>query len=294
MRLFELVEQIDTQLEPLLPAKQDRHSERRLILEFLAGLSPESVLTAPDLQIPNATVTAIEVLLVQRCQDRQPLQYLLGHTWFFGHRFIVGPGVLIPRPETELLVEWTLETLGTGPNAEPQAPTILDLGTGSGCIALSLKAALPQAQVFATDISPQALAIAQQNADALDLSVNFYQGNWFEALGSLPHLPKFEVIVSNPPYIPPEEQAALAPELNWEPSESLFHPDPLVLYRTLFEQAPAFLATGGCLLVEMGANQALTIKHHLEETFGDQYTFTLRQDLAGLPRLMLGQLKVPR
>ena len=184
--------------------------------------------------------------LVQRRCERAPLSHLLGYRDFYNHRFVVTPDVLDPRPDTESIVMAALE--------QPFAQ-VLDLGTGSGCILLSLLAERPQARGLGVDISDAALAVAAQNRAALGLDqrADLRQSDWFSNVTD-----QFDLIVSNPPYIAAAEMPALQPEVRLhEPAQALTdHADGLSCYRIIAAGAPAHLAPGGRLIVEIGPTQA--------------------------------------
>jgi release factor glutamine methyltransferase len=189
---------------------------------------------------------------VQRRASREPLQYILGTQAFWKHDFLVTPAVLIPRPETELLVETSLELL-----KDVERPLIVDVGTGSGCIALSLAFERPDAEVHATDISEPALEVARENARRLGLEgrVAFHLGALLDPVAHLSGT--IDLIVSNPPYVDPAERDTLAPEVrDHEPGTALFTPDPLCVYRALVLGAVVALRPGGCLAVELGQGLA--------------------------------------
>jgi release factor glutamine methyltransferase len=187
--------------------------------------------------------------LVQRRMAREPVSRILGRRNFYGRDFRITPYVLDPRPETEILVEQALR--------EPFSE-ILDLGTGSGCIALTLLAERPEATAIATDISPDALDTAGANAAALGLlgRVHFERSDWFDCVGGT-----YDLIVSNPPYIAPDEILTLAPEVErCDPKIALFDTaDGLTAYRRIAAQAPAHLKPNGRLLVEIGPTQAAAV-----------------------------------
>lgn len=187
---------------------------------------------------------------IKRRAAHEPVQYITGSREFFGIPFKVAPGVLIPRPETEHLVEAALDHLKKLPEEER---LVLDLGTGSGCIALSLAKTLP-CRIWAIDISAKALNIAKENAVNLGVSdrIEWREGDWFDALTpDDPHL--FKVILSNPPYIPTVEKDGLAIEVrDFEPSEALFAGESgLAAYENLAESLPGRLASGGVALLEL-------------------------------------------
>lgn len=187
-----------------------------------------------------------------RLAKGEPLQYVVGHTLFHGYQYDVTPDVLIPRPETEELVDWTLETVQS---LSPSHPVrLLDAGTGSGCIAISLQLALPQAEVEAWDISPTALEVAKGNATRLQAPVRFRERDMLAIDSAEATAPSFDLIVSNPPYICQCEAADMeANVLQHEPHTALFVPndDPLRFYRALARHAQRKLRVGGALLVEL-------------------------------------------
>ncbi len=217
--------------------------------------------------------------LVRRRSQREPLQYIMGETDFRGLMIKVDRRALIPRPETELLVEHAI--------AEAKEPaTILDLGTGSGVIALSLAVAFPAAQVVAIDLSADALALARENAAkcAVAERVTFLQSHWFDAV---PLDRPFDLIVSNPPYLTAEETAATTPEVRgYEPARALTAAEGGVAdLRTILQQAPRFLAEKGVLLVETGIAQ-----HGELKAIATNAGFSRcegRQDLTGRDRYVL-------
>lgn len=185
--------------------------------------------------------------MLRRRRRREPLQYILGEVEFYGLRIRVGPGVLIPRPETELLVEEALRRLSSKPG-----PRVLELCTGSGCVALAVAKGLPDALVIATETSEDAISYASGNAVLNGIEgVKFLHGSLFAPVAGQ----KFDAVLANPPYIKSGELEGLAPEIkNWEPREALDGgPDGLDFYREIIPQARGHLLPGGMLIVEMGA-----------------------------------------
>lgn len=217
--------------------------------------------------------------LIERRAQREPVAYITGQREFFGLTFTVTPAVLIPRPETELLVEQTLHLAGK------TDPLIVDVGTGSGCIALSLAIHLPQARLIATDISYRALTVAQNNARRHDVSkrVDLVQADLLAPLKG-----PVDILVSNPPYISTQEIAQLAPEIvHYEPRTALTDAGAgLSIIERLIIHAPVFLKPGGLLLLEIGANQGKQVLH-LAKTLCPQAQIMLKQDLAGRDRLLV-------
>jgi len=225
----------------------------------------------------------------------EPLAYILGHKEFFGLDLAVSPDVLVPRPDTETLVEWALAVLDSdfpasvaheSPLESPldaAAPRVLDLGTGSGAIALAILHSRPHAQVTAVDASAAALATAQANADRLGLPLRCLLGSWFAAVhtGEKDAPEQFDLIVSNPPYIAEDDPHMAA--LGHEPRQALTAgPDGLDDLRAIIRAAPAHLPPGGWLLLEHGYDQAVAVAQLLREAgFANVST---RFDLGGQPR----------
>jgi release factor glutamine methyltransferase len=244
---------------------------------------PKSALISRDTDaLPKALLDEWALLEKQRA-DGHPVAYLIGKKEFFNIELKVAPGVLIPRPETELLVELTIDYVRS---SGKKTPKILDLGTGSGAIGLALAKNLPNAQVTCVDVSAEALTIAQENAGLLNLSsVKFLQSNWFDglALSTPPENCVFDVIVSNPPYIPAGDHHLSMGDLRFEPSSALTDDhDGLMAYRTIFKKAPAYLAENGFILVEHGFDQSKQVCQLLQE---QNYTnIKAHQDLAGIWR----------
>jgi release factor glutamine methyltransferase len=197
----------------------------------------------------------------------EPLQYVLGKAEFMGLEFKVNPDVLIPRPETELLVD---SAIRLARSLGPRALNILDMGTGSGCIAIALAKNLKDAKITAVDISGKALDAAAKNAQLNNTEVNFMQSDLFSSNGL--RTKSFDLIVSNPPYIISKEISHLQPELQYEPFIALDGGiDGLEFYRRIIEKAPLYLRDGGILLMEMGFNQGKDI----EDLFGGTEYFDI-------------------
>lgn len=204
----------------------------------------------------DASQVATVRKMVARRGQREPLQHIVGTAPFCGHEFRVNRHVLVPRPETELLAERAFEFLGRS-TASPV--TVLDFGTGSGCLAIAMAAKFPAAQVHAVDISPEALEVAKENASLAEAPVQFHQGDGFTAIpGDL----RFDLIVSNPPYIPSAEIASLDPEVrDFDPRLALDGGlDGLEFYRKLAVWARGHLQPSGRLMIEFGEGQAPSIE----------------------------------
>lgn len=252
--------------------------EARLLLQDVTGLTATRLAAHPEYPVEN-TARAHYLDLVARRERGEPLAYLLGRREFYGRDFHVAPGVLIPRPETELLVETGLKKI-----ANQVQPDVLDLGCGSGCIAISLALERPDAAVTAIDASPAALAIARKNARRLDASVDLIESDWFAALNPQK---KFKLIVSNPPYIACADPHLVQGDLRYEPETALASGnDGLDALRHLIRTAPRHLQAGGWLLVEHGYDQADAVRELLESA--GFFAIEQHADLAGILRVSGG------
>ncbi len=244
---------------------------------------PKSALISRDTDaLPKPLLEEWTALKKQRAEGH-PVAYLIGKKEFFNIELKVAPGVLIPRPETELLVELAIDFVQASGKKDPK---ILDLGTGSGAIGLALAKNIPHSQVTCVDVSAEALTIAQENAHLLNLnSVKFIQSNWFDGLATV--LPTeeclFDVIVSNPPYIRHDDTHLSQGDLRFEPASALTDEhDGLMAYRAIFKEAATFLNTDGLILVEHGFDQSKEVCKLLQE---QNYTnIKAHQDLAGIWR----------
>ena len=215
----------------------------RIIATELLGISQMAFYLKDDIVLTSEQATLLNSA-IERLKKQEPIQYILGYCDFCGLRFKVTPATLIPRPETSELVEWVASE-ATG------SESILDIGTGSGCIAISLAHRLQQSKVTAWDISNDALAVAAENSKANGQAVTFEQ---VDILAYQPSCEQFDIIVSNPPYIKENEKSAMhANVLNWEPHTALFVPnsDPLLFYRTIAQKATTMLRPGGKLYFEI-------------------------------------------
>ncbi len=214
--------------------------------------------------------------LIERRATREPLQYITGHQEFFGLDFEVTPDVLIPRPETEIIVEAALEVLKDDENG-----LMLDVGTGSGCIVISLLHKLPGAQAIATDISPAALRVAQRNAERHKVATRL---ELIEADGFPSTAHEFSVIVSNPPYVTEEEFAGLQPEVrDYEPRSALVSgANGLAHVGMLLRDAPAHVRRGGHFIFEIGFGQSDAVERLIDQVVWN--VVDVRKDLQGIPR----------
>jgi release factor glutamine methyltransferase len=246
--------------------------EARLLLAEVSGFSQASLIASAERQLPDQIEKSFFEFTSRR-RKGEPIAYIVGHKEFYGLDLAVNPAVLIPRPETELLVELAL-----------QAPfaSLADLGTGSGAIALAVKTHRPKARVVAVEASAAALQVAKRNSVRLGVEVEFRHGRWLEPLGG----ELFDVIVANPPYVAEGDSHLAA--LRFEPQQALVAgSDGLAAIRDIVRQAPAFLARGGRLLLEHGIGQekavcALLVSAGLED-------IATWPDLAGIARVSGGK-----
>jgi release factor glutamine methyltransferase len=217
-----------------------------LIFEKIKGYSRTQFLLAKEDELSEEEQSEIEKI-VARLKNHEPIQYILGETEFYGLPFYAVPGVLIPRPETEELVQWIIQE-----NQHP-SPTILDIGTGSGCIAISLRKNIDQATILACDISPICLETARRNAELNAVTVSVFA---YDVLNGTPEVsfPKLDVIVSNPPYVRENEKPLMEKNvLDYEPKLALFVPDesPLIFYERIADFALIHLKENGRLYFEI-------------------------------------------
>jgi len=252
--------------------------EAEWLLAAALGLERIGLYVNFDKPLGEAELAACRGLVARRAR-REPLQYILGSQEFCGLEFAVAPGVLIPRHDTETLVAEALRRA-------PAARTVLEIGVGSGCIAVTLARSLPEAVVWGVDISPEALALAWRNAERHGVRLTLAEGSLFEPFPG----ERFDLIVSNPPYIPTADLESLQPEVrDGEPRGALDGgPDGLDCYRRLVPAAPAHLIPGGWLLVEVGIGQAEAVQEMFARAgFGELF---VAQDPGRVDRVVGGNI----
>jgi release factor glutamine methyltransferase len=236
----------------------------------------------------SVSLDRLSELWLDRVNDRQPVQYLVGTTWWRDFELVVSPAVLIPRPETESIIDIAVAES----NQLQQQGIWVDLGTGSGAIAIGLARELPNAAIYAVDYSLAALEVARTNATRLDVidRLNFSQGNWWSSLGHLQG--KVSGMLSNPPYIPSEQVLRLQPEVTQhEPHLALDGGvDGLAAIRLLVDTAPEYLQAGGIWLIEMMAGQGETVRDLLVAQ-GSYTDIQMINDLSGLDRFVLAKIR---
>ena len=277
-----------TTVDAALRDARSRGVERldaHLLLAHVLGQSRAWLLAHGDDALTDPQGAAFESLVARRAAG-EPFAYLVGEREFHGLTLAVNDAVLVPRPDTETLVEWALDLL-QGESSGIDDPAVLDLGTGSGAIALALKNACPRARVWAGERSASALAVARANAQRLALDVRFAHGDWWDALAAAPDVPVFDLVVSNPPYIAADDPHLAA--LTHEPLSALVADDDgLADIRRIADGAPGRLRPGGWLLLEHGWQQAPAVQAILQRSgFGEIST---RVDIEGRARCTGGRL----
>ncbi|HEY8914887.1 MAG TPA: peptide chain release factor N(5)-glutamine methyltransferase [Chitinophaga sp.] len=263
-----------------------------IVVEHITGLNKLDRIVYKDRNLDPGQQNRLEEAVAALLQH-QPVQYVTGTAWFYGMELLVNRNVLIPRPETEELVEWIVNDVQMGKYSNMQMGTkdlqLLDIGTGSGCIPLALKQALPAAGVWGIDVSDGALTLAKANAAKQQLDVHFTQVNVLDEAATAA-LPMFNIIVSNPPYIKQSERLGMQQQvLDYEPSLALFVPDEdaLLFYRRIVQLAGSKLSKGGALYFEI--NEALgseVVSLMEKEGFAN---VQLRQDIFGKDRMVKGE-----
>jgi len=261
--------------------------DAQLLLLWTLKCRREDLIREPERVLSERELLIYEKAISLRTQ-RRPLPYITGEAWFYGRPFKINRAVLIPRPETEMLVEAAREIC-----RGESAPVLADIGTGSGCLAVTLALEIPEAQVWATDLSGDALKLARKNVVryALEERVTPLRG---DLLAPLPPELRCAVIVSNPPYIPEAEISGLQPEVrDYEPRLALSGDgeatglDGTALHRRLLLEAPPYLKPRGWLLLEVGMGQAQTVAEAAQEV--GYAEVAIREDLAGIGRVVISQ-----
>ena len=266
----------DAGIEP-----NEANVEVKMLLEHFANYGVKDIVMGKKLTSDMLEIVAEKAQL--RAKTRQPIQHIIGFAYFMGEKFIVNPNVLIPRDETELLVKKAVEVI-----EQNDFKDALDVGTGSGCIACMI-AKLTDCQVIGLDISSDALRTALDNASRLNLfnKAIFRKSDVFSNVKTGE---TFDIIVSNPPYIPPSEKANIQKEVTYDPEIALFTKDEkgLEFYKKIVEGSPRILNKDGYLLFELGINQANDVKTIMEENGFSN--IEIIKDLAGIERVICGKL----
>lgn len=256
--------------------------EVKMLIEHFAGYGVKDIIMGKKLDEKKLTLVKEKAEL--RAKTRQPIQHITGFADFMGEKFIVNSSVLIPRDETEILVRKAVEIIN-----ENNFKMALDVGTGSGCIACMV-AKHTDCQIIGLDISTDALNIALDNASRLNLfnKAIFRKSDVFS---NVKPGESFDIIISNPPYIPPREKANIQKEVSFDPDIALFTKDPegLGFYEKIIKEAPSVLNKNGFLIFELGIGQAQAVKNFMSEAFTE---IQILKDLAGIDRVIYGKLKI--
>ena len=270
-----------TALQPLYDA-QEAGAIALTVLKEVTGQSNAYLKAFPEYEITADVQTKLRQILDQLITGK-PLQYVLGHTEFYGLPFKVNPSVLIPRPETEELVDWVLNS-----NLPPSAINILDIGTGSGCIAISLKKNLPNAPVWAMDLSATALKTAKENAELNSVKVNSIEADVLNSTQTFNLLPStFNLLISNPPYVTPTDKQLMHTNVtDFEPHSALFvsQEDPLLFYKAIADLAIEKLVKGGLLFFEINESYGNEMLSMLTNKGFKE--IELRKDMSGRDRMI--------
>jgi release factor glutamine methyltransferase len=282
LRILDLLKSAEKQLRAA--GVESAHREAEWLLAAILQTDRANLYLMRERRLQENERARFDEFLNRRLK-REPLQYILGVCEFYGFAFAVTPAVLIPRPETELLVEKAVELA-----SKFDAPQIIDLGTGSGCIAVSLAKLISKAQLVATDISPAALEIAMTNAKRLGVAdrIEFRLADMAQS-EAFSHDEQFDLVVSNLPYVLETERASLQPEIrDWEPAEALYvKDDGLKFYRGIIDYCKKHLRPGGWVACEMASQRSTAIEKLFREA--GFHEVQIINDLAGFERHLIGQ-----
>ena len=265
-----------------------------MCLEHISGISYSNKLLNKDKELTESQLNLM-YSIIERLKNHEPIQYILNLSWFYGMELYVNKDVLIPRPETEELVQWIIQevqqidkNLFFKTTTEADKTTklkILDVGTGSGCIALALKKEIPLAEVWGCDISDKALNVARRNGSELDIRVDFQSVDFLNK-DQQKHLPSVDIIVSNPPYVPHSDKNEMQPNvLQYEPHTALFvdDKDPLLFYRSIIAFASHRLHKNGRMYMEIHESFAEEVKFLFTN---EGYNVEVRKDMQGKERMI--------
>ena len=258
------------------------------VFENVTGMKRWERRANQNKEIKNSEHQQLQKYLTELLQHK-PVQYVLNEAWFYKMKFFVNEDVLIPRPETEELVEWIVNEFEAGNANSSKTRNILDIGSGSGCISICLKKELPGANLFAIDISEKALAVAQKNARDLNAPVDFLQIDILDE-NKWNTLFQYDIIVCNPPYIPLKEKDSLGRNvIDFEPAVALFVDDdnPFIFYQKIAKFSKNHLRANGRIYFEVHELQAEDIKGILEN---EGFTATIKKDIYGKDRMVRGKM----
>ena len=251
-----------------------------MIFESITKLSKQDLLVKANLEVESNTESHL-IIALNRLLQHEPIQYIIGKAWFYNLSFIVNEAVLIPRPETEELVLEAINFL-----KQQKSKNVLDIGTGSGCIPISIKKNIHNANVTSVDISNDALELAKKNADANMVEINFLQLDFLEEK-NYRNLPKFDVIISNPPYIPEDEKEIIPQNVTmFEPHIALFVPqnDPLIFYKKILLFAQEHLEVEGKIFLEVHEEYAKKTADIFTEK---NYSVNIKKDMQDKERMLI-------
>lgn len=256
-----------------------------LVIEFTTGKSKTERISLRPSALNEGQLDQLNQF-TNRLLQHEPVQYVLNQAWFCGLKFYVDKNVLIPRPETEELVEWIIANC----RFPVDELNILDIGTGSGCIPISLKRRIRKAEVWGCDSSEAALKVARYNAENLGTAINFLQLDFLDE-EQRKSLPVYDIIVSNPPYVPSRDAATMKPNvLQYEPATALFVPDndPLIFYRTIAEFGQEHLAKNAAIYVEIHEDLGQAVTKVFQN---ENYSTELKKDMQGKDRMLRAVLQ---
>jgi release factor glutamine methyltransferase len=257
-----------------------------IVLSDVTGISPAKIKAFPETELLTTDAERVDSIL-GRLKTGEPVQYILGHTEFYGLPFKVNPSVLIPRPETEELVEWVIEIWQLAVGGWQAPPAILDIGTGSGCIAVSLKKNLKNVQVSAIDISTEAIKTAKENAGLNEVDIYFIHADILNPTHLSLATNHYSLIISNPPYVTLDDKKQMHTNVtDFEPHTALFVPDddPLIFYKAISDFASTHLVKGGLLFFEINeAYGEQTVELLNSKLFNN---IELRKDMSGKYRMI--------
>jgi len=258
------------------------------VFENVTGMKRWERRANQNKEIKNSEHQQLQKHLTELLQHK-PVQYVLNEAWFYKIKFFVNENVLIPRPETEELVEWIVNDIYSGNLRNSKPINILDIGSGSGCISIALKKELPKANIIAIDISEKALEVAEKNARDLNTTVDFLQIDFLDE-NKWNTLFQYDIIVCNPPYIPLKEKDGLGRNvIDFEPAVALFVEDdnPFIFYQKIAQFSKKHLNANGRIYLEVHELQAEDIKGILEN---EGFTATIKKDIYGKDRMVRGKL----
>lgn len=272
----ELIDNLKTIYE-----RGESESIAEIVMEHITRWSRKERAFHKDLQLSFAQNNSLSQI-IQRLLLHEPIQYIINEAWFSGMIFYVDKNVLIPRAETEELVDWIVKE----PGFQKASPGILDVGTGSGCVAITLKSKFPEAEIWGCDVSDEALNIARMNADALNATIDFVPLNFLDEDQRV-QLPTVDLIVSNPPYVPQKDKKEMKKNvLEFEPETAIFVPDddPLVFYKAIAEFGKEKLNEKGNIFIEIHESLGEQVRSLFQAEGYDPVE--IRKDLQGKDRMI--------